>query len=70
MATPPYAFMTCRERTFLTVVASLKGAIEHLEEASSLWQRHVPNYSPRVAYTLSTADSTLVPLIHAPAAFY
>jgi hypothetical protein len=69
-ATSPYAFMACSERTFLAVVSSVKGATEHPEESSSLWQRHVPNYSPRVAYTLNIVDSALVPLIRASAAFY
>lgn len=69
-ATSPYAFMACTERTFLSIVSSVEGAIEHPEEASSLWQRHVLNYSPRVAYTLNIVGSALVPLIRASVAFY
>jgi hypothetical protein len=69
-ATSQYAFVACIERTFLAIVSSVEGATEHAEEASSLWQRHVPNYSPRVTYTLNTVDSALVPLIHASLAFY
>jgi len=48
----------------------VEGAIEHPEEALSLWQRHVPNYNPRVAYTLNRVDSALAPLIRASVAFY
>jgi hypothetical protein len=57
--------MACTERTFLAAVSSVEGAIEHAEEALSLWQRHVPNYSPRVAYAPNVVDSALVPLIRA-----
>jgi len=62
--------MACTERTFLVIVSGVEGATEHPEEASSLWQRHVPNYGPRVAYTLNIVDSALVPLIRASVAFY
>jgi len=36
------AFVACTDRTFLAIVSSVEGATEHPEEASSLWQRHVP----------------------------
>jgi len=62
--------MACPGRTFLAIVSGLEGAIEHPEEASSLWQRHVPNYNPRVAYALNIVDRALVPLIRASVDFY
>ena len=69
-AASPYAFMACTERTFLAIVSGVEDASEHPEEVSSLWQRHVPNYSSRVAYTLNIVDRALLPLIRASVAFY